>query len=211
MACVQTLSRLNRTTAGKEETFVLDFENTAEDIEKGFQLFYGRVTLSKETDANQLNNIRADLDKFAETGSGNQFQSNIALTRAYNPRNQLTHQWGPATYPLRHLYDSFGVMSGLHTWRAGDPGAWNSETIPAAFSSASPDVTMTCNPSLGPSSATCCGPPFAQGSRIGLRCGVGCSSRPGSVNPIGSPGRFALPFSIREFRPIRGSLCCLFG
>jgi len=65
VACVQTLSRLNRTTAGKEETFVLDFENTAEDIEKGFQPFYDRVTLSKETDPNQLYNIRTDLDKFA--------------------------------------------------------------------------------------------------------------------------------------------------
>lgn len=65
VACVQTLSRLNRTTAGKDETFVLDFENTAEDIEKGFQPFYDRVTLSKETDANQLYNIRTDLEKFA--------------------------------------------------------------------------------------------------------------------------------------------------
>jgi len=65
VACVQTLSRLNRTTAGKEETFVLDFENTAEDIEKGFQPFYDRVTLSKATDPNQLYNIRTDLDKFA--------------------------------------------------------------------------------------------------------------------------------------------------
>jgi type I restriction enzyme R subunit len=65
VASVQTLSRLNRTTAGKEETFVLDFENSAEDIEKGFQPFYDRVTLSKETDANQLYNIRTDLDKFA--------------------------------------------------------------------------------------------------------------------------------------------------
>ncbi len=64
VACVQTLSRLNRTMAGKEETFVLDFENTAEDIEKGFQPFYDRVTLSKETDPNQLYNIRIDLDKF---------------------------------------------------------------------------------------------------------------------------------------------------
>ncbi len=44
---------------------MLDFENTAEDIEKGFQPFYDRVTLSKETDANQLYNIRTDLDKFA--------------------------------------------------------------------------------------------------------------------------------------------------
>ena len=65
VACVQTLSRLNRTTAGKEETFVLDFENSAEDIEKGFQPFYDRVTLTKETDPNQLYNIRTDLDKFA--------------------------------------------------------------------------------------------------------------------------------------------------
>ncbi|CAK0747281.1 type I restriction enzyme, R subunit [Gammaproteobacteria bacterium] len=64
VACVQTLSRLNRTTAGKEETFVLDFENTAEDIEQGFQQFYDRITLSKETDPNQLYNIRIDLDKF---------------------------------------------------------------------------------------------------------------------------------------------------
>lgn len=65
VACVQTLSRLNRTTAGKEETFVLDFENTADDIETGFQPFYDRVTLSKETDANQLYNIRTALEKFA--------------------------------------------------------------------------------------------------------------------------------------------------
>ena len=64
VACVQTLSRLNRTMAGKEETFVLDFENSAEDIEEGFQPFYDRVTLSKETDPNQLYNIRTDLEKF---------------------------------------------------------------------------------------------------------------------------------------------------
>ena len=65
VTCVQTLSRLNRTMAGKKETFVLDFENSADDIEKSFQPFYDRVTLSKETDPNQLYNIRTDLDKFA--------------------------------------------------------------------------------------------------------------------------------------------------
>ena len=52
VACKQTLSRVNRTTAGKEENFVPDFENTAEDIGKSFQPFYVRVTLSKKTDAN---------------------------------------------------------------------------------------------------------------------------------------------------------------
>lgn len=68
VTCVQTLSRLNRTMAGKEETFVLDFENSTDDIEKSFQPFYDRVTLSKETDPNQLYNIRTDLDKFAIHG-----------------------------------------------------------------------------------------------------------------------------------------------
>lgn len=35
--CVQTLSRLNRTCAGKEDTFVLDFTNDTEDILNSFQ------------------------------------------------------------------------------------------------------------------------------------------------------------------------------
>lgn len=64
VACVQTLSRLNRTMEGKTETYVLDFENGFEDIEQGFQPFYDRVTLTKATDPNQLYNIRTDLDKF---------------------------------------------------------------------------------------------------------------------------------------------------
>lgn len=65
VACVQTLSRLNRTMAGKETTFVVDFENSEEDIEKAFQPFYDRMTLSKETDPNQLYNIRTELEKFS--------------------------------------------------------------------------------------------------------------------------------------------------
>jgi len=89
-----------------------------------------------------------------DQGDGEPIPNPTRTYRANNTRNQLTHQWGPATSPLRHLYDSFGGMSGLHTWRPGDPGAWNSETIPAAFISSSPDVTTTRNRSLGPSSAT---------------------------------------------------------
>ena len=36
---VQTLSRLNRTHPGKEDTFVLDFANTAEEIQEAFEPF----------------------------------------------------------------------------------------------------------------------------------------------------------------------------
>jgi RHS repeat-associated protein len=61
--------------------------------------------------------------------------------RAYNTRGQLTHQWGPGTYPLRHLYNDYGDMTGLHTWRGGDPAAWNGTNLPAAFNSSAPDTT----------------------------------------------------------------------
>lgn len=37
---VQTLSRLNRTMRGKQDTFVLDFVNSAEDIREAFEPYY---------------------------------------------------------------------------------------------------------------------------------------------------------------------------
>ena len=65
VACVQTLSRLNRTCPGKDETFVLDFENDADDIQKAFQPFYDRLVLTRETSANELYDIRTDLETMA--------------------------------------------------------------------------------------------------------------------------------------------------
>ena len=50
---VQTLSRLNRMAPGKDETFVLDFRNTAEEIEAAFAPFY-ECTIAQETDPNVL-------------------------------------------------------------------------------------------------------------------------------------------------------------
>ena len=37
---VQTLSRLNRTAVGKEDTFVLDFVNETEEIQRAFRPYY---------------------------------------------------------------------------------------------------------------------------------------------------------------------------
>ncbi|RZL19837.1 MAG: type I restriction endonuclease subunit R [Pedobacter sp.] len=59
---VQTLSRLNRTVAGKEDTFVLDFANEREDILKSFQPYYECTTLSETTDPNHLYNLKANLE-----------------------------------------------------------------------------------------------------------------------------------------------------
>lgn len=49
---VQTLSRINRIHPGKTDTFVLDFVNSAEDIQKSFQDYYISTGITNETDPN---------------------------------------------------------------------------------------------------------------------------------------------------------------
>jgi len=50
---VQTLSRLNRIYPGKDDTFVLDFRNDVEAIEKAFKPYY-ETTIAEPTDPNLL-------------------------------------------------------------------------------------------------------------------------------------------------------------
>lgn len=45
---VQTLSRLNRIFPGKIDTYVIDFVNTAENIQTAFQSFYTETSLESE-------------------------------------------------------------------------------------------------------------------------------------------------------------------
>ena len=61
---VQTLSRLNRTTAHKDETFVLDFVNEVDDIVGAFQPYYTTTILSKGTDQNLLYDLKRDIMAF---------------------------------------------------------------------------------------------------------------------------------------------------
>jgi len=61
---VQCLSRLNRSNRklGKEETFILDFHNTVEDIKEAFEPFYTSTALSQPTDVNVLHDLKDHLD-----------------------------------------------------------------------------------------------------------------------------------------------------
>lgn len=61
---VQTLSRLNRTTAGKKDTFVLDFANDADEIKKSFDPFFETTILGEATDPNKLFDLQSSLDAF---------------------------------------------------------------------------------------------------------------------------------------------------
>lgn len=59
---VQTLSRLNRTCPGKEDTFVLDFANDRQTIIDSFQPYYEMTTMSDTTDPNHLYDLKGKTD-----------------------------------------------------------------------------------------------------------------------------------------------------
>lgn len=64
VSAVQTLSRLNRICKNKENTFVLDFVNTHEDIAKSFSIFYEQTYLSEATDDNRIFDLKTNLNEY---------------------------------------------------------------------------------------------------------------------------------------------------
>lgn len=64
VTAVQTLSRLNRTTPGKNSTFVLDFENMEEDIKGAFLPYYTTTMLEGNTDLNRVYDFRNKIRDF---------------------------------------------------------------------------------------------------------------------------------------------------
>ena len=66
---VQTLSRLNRAHPQKHDTFVLDFYNDVEVIQKSFEAYYRTTLLSEETDPNKLHDLKSDLDSYQVYGT----------------------------------------------------------------------------------------------------------------------------------------------
>jgi type I restriction enzyme R subunit len=59
---VQTLSRLNRTHAGKDDTFVLDFANEREEILNSFQPYYEVTLLEEPSDPNRLYDLKREIE-----------------------------------------------------------------------------------------------------------------------------------------------------
>lgn len=61
---VQTLSRLNRICPGKEDTFILDFVNTKEEIEEAFKPYYESTILEEEINVNLIYDTRTALKNY---------------------------------------------------------------------------------------------------------------------------------------------------
>lgn len=128
---VQTLSRLNRIHPDKEDTFIIDFINTKEDILKAFQPFYQETFLEQEIntdliyktqrllrnfkvyddeDIKKVNDIYFDEDKRKD----NKIQSAITnallpVQKQYNDLNQ------EGRYQFRKLCRSFVKWYGYIT------------------------------------------------------------------------------------------------
>ena len=58
---VQTLSRLNRTCPGKNDTFILDFANEKDDVQADFQVFYHETVLQEEVNTDLLYKVQREL------------------------------------------------------------------------------------------------------------------------------------------------------
>ena len=128
---VQTLSRLNRTHPDKQDTFIIDFVNTKEDILKAFQPFYQETSLAQEintdliyktqkmlrafkiyddADIEKVNKIYFDEDK----RKANKIQAAItnallSIQQKYNALNQEQR------YQVRKLCRSFVKWYGYIT------------------------------------------------------------------------------------------------
>lgn len=65
LQAVQTLSRLNRTRPGKDQTYILDFQNTIEDIQDAFRPYFEVTALEANSDPNLVYDLEGRLFKFA--------------------------------------------------------------------------------------------------------------------------------------------------
>jgi type I restriction enzyme R subunit len=60
---VQTLSRLNRMIPGKDDPFVLDFVNKAEDVYGAFKPYYDATSLQETSEPEGLETLKHELDQ----------------------------------------------------------------------------------------------------------------------------------------------------
>lgn len=106
---VQTLSRLNRTCAGKTDTFVLDFVNTKEDILDAFQPFYQETFLTEEVNVDLIYQTQKALRDFAVYTD----EDIEAFAKEYfrNDRKQDAKAMGRMTSALMPVADRYNQKS----------------------------------------------------------------------------------------------------
>ncbi len=105
---VQTLSRLNRTAPGKEDTFVLDFVNEREEIFKAFKPYYERTEIGEMPDPHQLYALQHAL---AASGIFEQSEVNAFCEIWFRGRYESTHgEHKQMTAIIAHTVDRYSAL-----------------------------------------------------------------------------------------------------
>lgn len=104
---VQTLSRLNRICRGKQDTFVLDFVNSAEYIQKAFEPYYEETVLEMETDPNVLYDLKNTLDEYRVY---QQIEINSFADVWYSAENQEYADLGKLKSKIQPALDRFDAL-----------------------------------------------------------------------------------------------------
>lgn len=105
---VQTLSRLNRIYPGKEDTFILDFVNTKEEIEEAFKPYYEGTILDEEINVNLIYNTRTALRNYRLYNTDD-IEKFIKIY--YKQGNQTATDLGKMTSLLKPVVDRYTKLS----------------------------------------------------------------------------------------------------
>lgn len=104
---VQTLSRLNRTYPGKEDTFVLDFANDREIILEVFQQYYEETYLTEPEDPNRLYTLKGEMD-----AAQIYYQSEVdAFARVFYQPSHTIRDQGKLNSFLDPAVDRYGALA----------------------------------------------------------------------------------------------------
>lgn len=107
---VQTLSRLNRTCKDKYDTFVLDFENTEEDIKKAFQKYYENVELVGTTDVNYVYDLLSKVKSYSLFSDNDVDEFNTIMDEAKDGKKQDEKTLGKITSLLKPITEKYSEL-----------------------------------------------------------------------------------------------------
>lgn len=105
---VQTLSRLNRICPGKEDTFILDFVNTKEEIEEAFKPYYEGTILDEEINVNLIYDTRTALRNY-RLYNNDDIEKFVKIY--YKKGNQTATDLGKMTSLLKPIVDRYTKLN----------------------------------------------------------------------------------------------------
>ncbi|MCK9477196.1 MAG: type I restriction endonuclease subunit R, partial [Candidatus Muirbacterium halophilum] len=104
---VQTLSRLNRICKNKEDTYVLDFVNRANEIKEAFEPYYEQTSLDEEVNVNMIYDIKNTIKSYQIYNSDDVDKVNKFLTEAKQKEKQTDKMLGKFTSYYKPVVKSY--------------------------------------------------------------------------------------------------------